>query len=79
MKLTSSVSECIKMLQKQAIITGERQKPPLPKARSSRRWWISRPKYLEDHPDHHENIQIHHTKSVHFSWYFNILYIRPLL
>jgi hypothetical protein len=52
---------------KQAIITGERQKPPLPTARSPRRLWISRPKNLEDHPDHHEEIQICHIKSVHSS------------
>jgi hypothetical protein len=45
---------------RQAIITGVRQKPPLPTARSPRRWWISRPKNLEDHPDHHEEIQIRH-------------------
>jgi hypothetical protein len=36
-------------------------------------------KNLEDRPDHHEEIQIRHIKSVHSSYYFNILYIRPLL
>jgi hypothetical protein len=40
----------------------------LPTARSPRCWWISRPKNLEDHPDHHEEIQIRHIKkSVHSS------------
>jgi hypothetical protein len=29
---------------------------------SSHGGWISRPKNLEDHPDHHEEIQIRHTK-----------------
>jgi hypothetical protein len=43
------------MLQGQAIITGVRQNPPLPTARSPRHWWISSPKNSEDHPDHNDN------------------------
>jgi hypothetical protein len=29
---------------------------------SDRRCWISRPQNLEDHPDHHEGIQMRHTR-----------------
>jgi hypothetical protein len=32
------------------------KKPPLPTARSPRRWWTSRPQNLEDRTDHHEDI-----------------------
>jgi hypothetical protein len=63
---------------RQAIITGVRQKPPLPTARSPRRSLISRPKNLEDHPDHHEEIQIRHTKKCAFLLIFKF-FIRPLL
>jgi hypothetical protein len=56
------------------LIRGERQKPLLPTARSPRRWWISRPKNLEDHTDHHEEIQICHISKVFITLNVLIIY-----
>jgi hypothetical protein len=61
------------------ILTGERQRPPMPTARSPRRWWISRPKNLEDHPDHHEEIQIRRIKEVFIPLNISYRYIWLLL
>jgi hypothetical protein len=47
----SNIDNTLATKKRQAIIV-VRQKPLLPTARSPRRWWISRPQNLEDHPDH---------------------------